>query len=30
MSDPVDVSGELNPDDAPGLISLIKGNFLLV
>ena len=25
MSDPVDVSGELNPDDAPGLISLIKG-----
>ena len=25
MSDPVDVSGELNPNDAPGLISLIKG-----
>jgi len=25
MSDPVDVSDELNPNDAPGLISLIKG-----
>ena len=25
MSDPVDVSEELNPNDAPGLISLIKG-----
>jgi len=25
MSDPVDVSGELNPNDAPGLVSLIKG-----
>ena len=25
MSDPADVSGELNPNDAPGLISLIKG-----
>ena len=25
MSDPVDVSGELNPEDAPGLISVIKG-----
>ena len=25
MSDPVDVSNELNPNDAPGLISLIKG-----
>jgi len=24
MSDPVNVSGELNPDDAPGLISLIQ------
>ena len=24
MSDPVDVSGELNPDDAPGLVSVIK------
>jgi len=25
MSDPVDVSDELNPNDAPGLVSLIKG-----
>jgi len=25
MSDPVDVSEELNPNDAPGLVSLIKG-----
>jgi len=25
MSDPADVSSELNPNDAPGLISLIKG-----
>ena len=25
MSDPVDVSSELNPDDAPGLVSIIKG-----
>ena len=24
MSDPVDVSGELNPDSAPGLVSVIK------
>ena len=24
MSDPVNVSGELNPNDAPGLISLIQ------
>ena len=25
MSDPVDVSGELNPESAPGLVSLIQG-----
>ena len=25
MSDPVDVSDELNPNDAPGLVSLIQG-----
>ena len=25
MSNPVDVSSELNPDDAPGLVSIIKG-----